>query len=99
MANPNPNPNPNPYPNQDAFTIRPLPRTKTGGLQKLRYALQLDTETPTFVLHMNRNVQLHSSDQRYVENIIRKRWPHTLSLTLTLPLPRTLHLTRSRSRT
>ena len=32
--------------------IRPLPRTKTGGLQKLRYALQLETETPTFVLHM-----------------------------------------------
>ena len=26
---------------------------------------------------MNRNVQLHSSDQKYVENIIRKRWPYT----------------------
>ena len=25
--------------------IRPLPRTKTGGLQKLRYALQLETGT------------------------------------------------------
>ena len=37
---------------QDALMIRPLPRTKTGGLQKLRYALQLETETPTFVLHM-----------------------------------------------
>ena len=32
---------------------------------------------PTKVLHMNRNVQLHSSDQKYVENIIRKRWPYT----------------------
>ena len=86
---------------QDAFTIRPLPRTKTGGLQKLRYALQLDTETPTFVLHMNRNVQLHSSDQRYVENIIRKRWPLTLTFTLPLllPLPRTPDLTRTRTRT
>jgi len=62
---------------QDALMIRPLPRTKTGGIQKLRYALQLETETPTFVLHMNRNVQLHSSDQKYVENIIRKRWPYT----------------------
>ena len=57
--------------------IRPLPRTKTGGLQKLRYALQLETETPTFVLHMNREVQLHSADQKYLENTIRKRWPYT----------------------
>ena len=30
---------------QDALMIRPLPRTKTGGLQKLRYALQLETGT------------------------------------------------------
>eukprot|EP00320_Phaeocystis_rex_P004342 CAMPEP_0119061982 /NCGR_PEP_ID=MMETSP1178-20130426/5676_2 /TAXON_ID=33656 /ORGANISM="unid sp, Strain CCMP2000" /LENGTH=83 /DNA_ID=CAMNT_0007043219 /DNA_START=1 /DNA_END=249 /DNA_ORIENTATION=- len=59
---------------QDALLIRPLPRTKGGGAQKIRYAQQLETETPTFVLHMNRDVELHPSDQKYLENVIRKRW-------------------------
>ena len=26
---------------------------------------------------MNRNVQLHPSDQKYLENTIRKRWAYT----------------------
>ena len=62
---------------QDALMIRPLPRTKTGGAQKVRYVLQLETETPAFVLHMNRDVDLHPSDHKYLENTIRKRWPYT----------------------
>ena len=62
---------------QDALMIRPLPRTKTGGAQKIRYAMQLETETPTFVLHMNKDVDLHPSDQKYLENTIRKRWAFT----------------------
>lgn len=61
----------------DALLTRPLPRSATGGAQKIRYVAQAETETPTFVFHMNREVRLHPGDEKYLENTIRAQWSYT----------------------
>ena len=40
-----------------------------------RYVTQYDTETPTFVFHVNREAELHPSVLKWLENTIRSQAP------------------------
>ena len=65
-----------------AQLLRPLPKVRAAkaaqaGRIKILYVLQAPTETPTFVVHLNRQTDLHVSDKRWIENTIRSQWPFT----------------------
>jgi len=65
-----------------AQLLRPLPKVRAAkaaqaGRIKILYVLQAQTETPTFVVHLNRQADLHVSDKRWIENTIRSQWPFT----------------------
>lgn len=65
-----------------AQVLRPLPMVRAknpaqAGRIKIRYVLQAPTEGPTFVIHLNRQAELHPSVMRWVENTIRSQWAFT----------------------
>jgi GTP-binding protein len=67
---------------QRATLLKPLPLVKnTGGKNrgalKIRSVAQSDTETPTFVFHLNRDAELHPSRMKWLENVIRQHYPFT----------------------
>ena len=67
---------------QRAQLLRPLPKVRAlkdsqAGRIRILYVLQARTEVPTFVIHLNRQVELHRSDQRWIENTIRSQWAFT----------------------
>ena len=65
-----------------AQILRPLPYVKASkatqaGRLRIRYVLQAPTEAPTFVCHMNRSADLHTSDVQWIENTLRSQWAFT----------------------
>ena len=67
---------------QRAQLLRPLPKVRASkdaqaGRIRILYVLQANTEAPTFVVHLNRDVELHPSDKQWVENTIRSQWAFT----------------------
>lgn len=65
-----------------AQILRPLPYVKAkkaaqAGRLRIRYVLQAPTEAPTFVCHMNRAADLHTSDVQWIENTLRSHWAFT----------------------
>ena len=59
-----------------AQLLRPLPMVK-GARIKIKFITQKATETPTFLVFLNKQVELHSSDERWIENVIRSQWAFT----------------------
>jgi GTP-binding protein len=62
-------------------TLRPLPKVKAlkagqAGRIRVLYVLQAYTEAPTFVVHLNRQAELHTGDMGWLENTIRGMWPY-----------------------
>ena len=65
-----------------AQALRPLPMVRAkeraqAGRIRILYVLQAYTETPTYVVHTNRHVELHPSQIGWIENTIRSQWAYT----------------------
>ncbi len=59
---------------REAITLHPPP-SRAGRPLRFYYATQVGTEPPTFVFFVNDRELVHFSYERYLENVIRERYP------------------------